>query len=140
GRALRMMLAAGAGVPLHMLGDPDTTARATAGDATRGMLSHYRTRQLELIEMVSEVIERAALRAQAAGRLVMPRGGLQLQAQVQELTREDNLLLAQAAEAIVKALEAARANGWVDDATAQALMLKFAGESATVSMTDPKGF
>ena len=49
-----------------------------------------------------------------------------------ELTKQDNLILAQAAMEIVTALETARRLNWTDDETAMRLMYKFAGEIVDV--------
>lgn len=128
GRALRLMIAAGGGVSLHHLGENDAVTRASSGASDRGTLSHYATRQKDLIEFCQQLIDRAAWRAAQVGRVQYPRGGFKTVAEVAELTREDNLMLAQAAREIVGALASAKGLGWIDDETAAGMMLKFAGE------------
>lgn len=128
GRALRLMIAAGGGVSLHHLGENDSVTRASSGASDRGTLSHYATRQKDLIEFCQQLIDRAAWRAAQVGRVQYPRGGFKTVAEVAELTREDNLMLAQAANEIVGALSSAKGLGWIDDESAAALMMKFAGE------------
>lgn len=129
GRALRLMIGAGVGISLHHFGESDSANRASAGSADRAMLMHYRTRQQELIEIAIEVTQRAAARAKARGRLDYPsRRGFTLEAEVGELTKEDNLMLAQAARQVVEALGVAHDRGWLNDELAARLMLKFAGE------------
>lgn len=128
GQAMRLMVAAGGGVALHHLGENEVGARASASNADRGTLSHYATRQNDLIGFCCELIDRAAWRASTVGRVHYPHDGFAVTAEVAELTREDNLMLAQATQAMVSALASAKVQGWVDDETAMGLMLKFAGE------------
>jgi hypothetical protein len=128
GRAMRLMIAAGGGVALHHFGENDSLTRASAGSSDRGTLSHYAARQNDLVAFCQHLIDRAAWRAAQAGRLPYPQGGFRTSAEIAELTREDNLMLAQAANSMVSALVAAKTQGWVDDETASALMFKFAGE------------
>ena len=45
-----------------------------------------------------------------------------------DLTKEDNFFLAHAASQIVQALVIATEAGWIDDNTARAWLMKFAGE------------
>lgn len=130
GRAFRLMIVAGGGVALHHIGENDALTRASSGASDRGTIAHYAARQRELIQFCYELIDRAAWRAAQVGRLQYPTsGGFAVEAEVAELTREDNLMLAQAAEAMVSALAEAKTQGWVDDATAAGLMFKFAGEA-----------
>lgn len=128
GRALRLMIVAGGGVALHHIGENDAITRASSGASDRGTLAHYAARQKDLITFSQELIDRAAWRAAQVGRVQYPSGGFITIAKVAELTREDNLMLAQAANQIVTALSQAKTNGWVDDQTAMSLMYKFAGE------------
>lgn len=132
GRAMRLMIVAGGGVALHHLGENDALTRASSSSSDRGTLSHYATRQKELIAFCQELIDRAAWRAAQVGRVHYPHSGFQTIAEVAELTREDNLMLAQAARDVVTALTSAKAQGWVDDQTAIGLMMKFAGEVVDV--------
>ena len=129
GRALRLMVASGVGIALHHFGEADTANRASSQSSDRAMVSHYAARQRELIDFGHELIERAAYRAKVIGRLAIPQAGLGLRAEVQELTKEDNLQLAQAAQAIVNALTSAKREGWIGDEAARYLLYKFAGEN-----------
>jgi hypothetical protein len=132
GHALRMMIGAGAGVPLHFLAEPEGASRATATEMNGPTFRHFYHRQLFFIHVLSDVVTRAAQRAQALDKLTIPRAGLRLTANLAELTKQDNLMLAQAAKEIVTALEAARRMNWTDDETAMKLMYKFAGEIVDV--------
>ena len=132
GHALRMMIAAGAGTPLHFLAEPESSNRATAAEMNNPTFRHFYHRQLMFIHILTDVVTRAAQRAQAWGHLTIPRAGLRLTPLLAELTKKDNLILAQAAKEIVSALETARRLNWTDDETAMRLMYKFAGEIVDV--------
>ncbi len=63
GRAMRLMIAAGAGIPLHYLAEGDTATRATAREMGTATLRHYAQRQRQFAALVEDVIRQAARRA-----------------------------------------------------------------------------
>jgi hypothetical protein len=128
GKALRLMVAAGAGVPLHYLAEGETATRTTAREMVGPTVRHYEHRQRFFCELLVDLIEKAAYRARVAGRLSRPRGGLQLSYVVADLREEDNLKVARAAKEIVEYLRAMKAQGWITDRKAMELAYKFAGE------------
>jgi hypothetical protein len=125
GKALRLMIAAGAGVPLHFLGEGESATKATAAEMGQPTYRHYQARQVAFGALLLAVARTAIQRA-----LVLPAGDddFGLSYQVEDLTREDNESLARAAAQVVGALGQMRERGWIDDEHAAALALKFAGE------------
>lgn len=130
GKALRLMIAAGAGIPLHFLSEGESATRATAremGEPTRRAFAERQQifgAMLQAVarEAVRRAVDRgAALPADAPSRVPVPR--------FPDLTREDNLALAQAAAQIVEALTTAVSRGWLTDGEAAAWLRKFAGET-----------
>jgi hypothetical protein len=132
GKALRLMVAAGAGIPLHFLAEGETATRATAREMTGPTVRHYEHRQMFFCDLLLDVIEKAVYRAQVAGRLRSPRGGLRLSYVVADLREEDNLQTAQAAKEIVEYLAVMKDRGWITDRKAMELAYKFAGEVVDV--------
>jgi hypothetical protein len=128
GKALRLMVAAGAGIPLHYLAEGETATRTTAREMVGPTVRHYEHRQRFFCKLLVDVIEKAAYRARVAGRLSRPRGGLQLSYVVADLREEDNLKVARAAKEIIEYLRAMKAQGWITDRKAMELAYKFAGE------------
>jgi len=63
GKALRLMIAAGAGVPLHFLAEGESANRATAREMGTATLRHYAHRQLVFRQIVEDVVRQAARRA-----------------------------------------------------------------------------
>ena len=130
GKALRLMIAAGAGVPLHFLSEGESATKATAAEMGGPTLRHYHHRQLHFVALLQEVITLAVQRAVALGKLSLPvDGDLRLTYVLPDLTREDNLQLARALREAVEALGALYDRGWVDEATARRLTYRFAGET-----------
>ncbi len=130
GRALRMILSAGAGMPLHWMGEPEGSTRTTAKESAQPALQHLVARQLYFVWVLKDIVRHAAARAAALGHLNL-RGvpeDLSLRETVEDMTREDNLALAQATKEMATALALMADRGWVDDATARAWLAKFAGE------------
>jgi hypothetical protein len=128
GKALRLMIAAGAGIPLHYLAEGETATRSTAQEMVGPTVRHYEHRQRFFCDLLVDLMEKAAYRAQVAGRLARPRGGLQLSYVVADLREEDNLKVARAAREIVGYLTEMKAQGWITKRKAMELAYKFAGE------------
>jgi hypothetical protein len=130
GRALRMILSAGSGMPLHWMGEPEGSTRTTARESALPTFQHLAARQVQFVWVLKDIVRQAAARAAALGHLSL-RGvpeDLGLREVVEDLTREDNLALAQAAREIAQALTLMADRGWADDAMARAWIAKFAGE------------
>lgn len=63
GKALRLMIAAGAGVPLHFLAEGESATRATAREMGIPTYRHFAHRQYVFARLLEDVIETAARRA-----------------------------------------------------------------------------
>jgi len=63
GKALRLMIAAGAGVPLHYLAEGESANRSTAREMGIATLRHFAHRQLVFRQIVEDVVRQAARRA-----------------------------------------------------------------------------
>jgi len=69
GRAIKLMIAAGAGLPEHYMGDGDTTNRATAQAMGLPTLKRFQRRQQYLRHMLTVILDRVVDEAVRAGRL-----------------------------------------------------------------------
>ncbi|HEM61709.1 MAG TPA: hypothetical protein ENO24_05425 [Chloroflexi bacterium] len=134
GKALRLMIAAGAGIPLHYLAEGETATRSTAKEMVGPTMRHYEHRQMFFCDLLLDVVEKAAYRARVAGRMHRPHGGLQLQYAVSDLQEEDNLRTAQAASEIVAYLDMMQERGWITKRKAMELAYRFAGEVVDVEL------
>ncbi|SRR5579883_344833 len=131
GRALKLMIAAGAGVPEHFLADGDNANRATAAEMNLPTLLKFERRQQVMEHLLRTILDRVILEAKRAGTL--PAGvDAAYTITFPELKAGDNLVLAQATATMVNALSSAKAQGWVSDETAMRLLFQFAGEEVDV--------
>ncbi|HEV8633340.1 MAG TPA: hypothetical protein VG370_03740 [Chloroflexota bacterium] len=132
GRALRLMIAAGAGLPLHFLAEPDGSNRATAAEMGGPTLRHFERRQLYLgwvfADLALEAVRRSARFGE--GRPVT------VEAEFEDLSARENAQAAAATRAIVDALATAANRGWIDDTTARRLIAKYAGEAVPIDDPD----
>ncbi len=124
GRAMRLMVAAGAGLPLHFLAEAEGSNRATAAEMGGPTLRHFERRQHYLGWMFADLALEAVRRS---GRFGDARG-VSIEAEFEDLSARENASTAADTRAIVAALAEAADRGWVDDATARRLIAKYSGE------------
>jgi hypothetical protein len=70
GKAIRLMIAAGVGVPLHFLAEGESATRATAREMGTATYRHFAHRQHIFGGIVTDVIKKAAQRAGRPGLVV----------------------------------------------------------------------
>ena len=140
GKAMRLAVAAGAGIPLHFLAEGESATKATAAEMGGPTFRHYYRRQLVFGDMLVDLVTMAIKRANARGRgpstglgQGQARRDLGLKAIFPDVTKQDNVEMAQAALLITRSLDTMAKYGWIDDESALTLALKFAGEMIDVS-------
>jgi len=140
GRAMRYMIGAGAGVPLHMLGEGENTNLATAQAMEDPTMRGYRRRQLYFCAMLKDLVVTAYNRWLIYGdRSRRPATPAMITTTRPEISRTDNNALATAGREIVTMLVALRnelrAAGLEPTAelnrTTLELAFRFAGEVLT---------
>lgn len=131
GKAIRLMVAAGAGIPLHFLSEGESATRATAAEMGDPTFRHYYHRQRIFGRMLEHLLEVAIRRGQVCGR-GQPLTDLMLSVVFPDITKKDNQMLAQSALLIVQALDMMAQHGWVDRETAIEMAFRFAGELVDV--------
>jgi len=127
GLALKKMIAAGSGNPLHFLAEPESATRTTAESAGGPTFRHYEQRQKYFLWMVA-VLARAVVRRRAlVDRRVEAESALQVSGA--DITARDNGELAQAASAIITAFSGLHERGLIEDGELLRLAYRFAGET-----------
>lgn len=125
GLALKKMIAAGAGIPLHFLAEPESATRTTAEAAGGPTYRRLEQRQRYVCWLVADAAG-AACRRWAALR------GLNIQAEVRvvgaDLSARDNASIAAATSAISQALLPLWERKLIDDEELLRLVYRFAGE------------
>jgi hypothetical protein len=126
GKAIRLAVASGAGIPMHFMGEGEAATKATAAEMGGPTFRHYRQRQTYFCWMLKDIVSQAY-------RLTGKRyyTDLRLKVTVPDIEERDNKLMAQSAHLIVRALRDMKAEGWVTDGMAVNLAFKFAGEILT---------
>ncbi|HEY7358901.1 MAG TPA: hypothetical protein VH590_20600 [Ktedonobacterales bacterium] len=127
GRALRLMIAAGCGLPEHYLADGGNANRATAAEMNLPTLLKFERRQQVMEHLLRVILDRVIVEAKRAGTLA---AGMDESYTITfpELKVADHLVLAQATSMMVNALATAKEQRWVSDETAMRLLFQFAGE------------
>lgn len=130
GLAIKKMIAAGAGIPLHFLAEPESSTRTTAESAGGPTFRHYEQRQEYVLWMLRDLLLTICVRAARCGRPVDPRAKIELRGT--DISARDNSELAGAAAEIVTAFSGLHSRGLIDDAELLRLAYRFAGEVADI--------
>ena len=137
GLALKKMIAAGAGVPLHFLAEPESSTRTTAEAAGGPTYRRFEQRQSFFLWLVRDVL-RAAL-----NRRALVDGRIDPQARVEvhgaDLSARDNVALAMAANHISAVLTDLRDRGLIDDSELLRVAYRFFGEVPDIASLLERG-
>jgi hypothetical protein len=133
GRAMRLMVAAGAGLPLHFLAEAEGSNRATAAEMGGPTLRRFERRQLYLGWVFADLALEAVRRS---GRFGDGRG-ITIEAELEDLSARESDAAASATRSIVAALADAADRGWVDAETARRLIARYAGEPLPTGRETP---
>jgi hypothetical protein len=132
GRAIKMMIAMGAGLPEHYLSEGGHVNYATAAQMGLPTFRKFQRRQDEVVLMIRAIVDRVLDEAVKAGTL--PAGAdRRYDVNVPELVPDDNTTLATAASTMANMLALARDRGWISDETAMKLLFGFANVPVDVA-------
>lgn len=130
GLSLKKMIAAGSGLPMHFLAEPESSTRTTAEAAGGPTYRHFEQRQ-NLFSWVMRSLFKAVIARRAAvdhsvktDKEVIITGG--------DISSRDNISLAMATSNITGSLATVRDRGLIDDAEFLRLLYRFCGESVDV--------
>lgn len=130
GLALKKMIAAGAGLPMHFLAEPEGATRTTAEAAGGPTYRAFEQRQEYFLWLLSDllrvVVRRGAAMMTGRGR---PDPAAAIEASGADISARDNLALASAARNITPVVADLHQKGLVEDAELLRLFYRFAGES-----------
>ena len=127
GKAIRLIAAAGMGIPLHFLSEGESATRATAQQMGDPTFRHFRRRQREICDICVRLLRVAYNRAVQIGK-ARPLGMLEVVMEAPEIVQDDNESLGRAVRMTAEALKTMHGQGWVDNKTAAAMAFKAAGE------------
>ncbi len=130
GLALKKMIAAGSGIPLHFLAEPESATRTTAESAGGPTFRHFEQRQVYFVWMIKDIIRVVIRRRALATRSVIASANVDVRGA--DIASRDNTALSIAATTIVNAFKVLRDRGLIDDNELMRMVYKFAGEVVDV--------
>jgi hypothetical protein len=133
GLSIKKMIAAGAGVPLHFLAEPESSTRSTAEAAGGPTFRHFEQRQLFFSEILRQLAVVAVRRRAMLDRRVDPEASIQVQ--VADLSARDNAALAIATQAASRTFFDLFDRGLINREELLRMVYRFAGE--VQSQADP---
>ncbi|HOE34417.1 MAG: hypothetical protein GX415_03065 [Chloroflexi bacterium] len=126
GLAIKKMIAAGVGLPLHFLAEPESSTRTTAEASGGPTLRRFEQRQ-RVLRWILEDVLRAALRRRArVDASVNPTASFHVQAG--DISARDNGALAEAGSKAAAVAQELYAQGLIDKAELLRLIYRFLGE------------
>jgi hypothetical protein len=130
GLAVKKMVAAGAGVPMHFLAEPEGINRTTAESAGGPTFRHFEQRQQFFTWMVADLARIAVRRRALVDKSVDAH--VEIHADGTDLSARDNQALANAAQAAAAAFGGLYERGLIDAGELLRAVYRFAGETADV--------
>ena len=130
GLALKKMIAAGAGVPLHFLAEPESATRTTAEASGGPTFRHYQQRQVFFLWILRDLARIVIRRRAMVDRHVSVKA--EIEAQAPDISGKDNAALAVATTQIVSAFAQLHSRGLILDDEFIRMAYYFAGETVDV--------
>jgi hypothetical protein len=127
GLALKKMIAAGAGIPLHFLAEPESATRTTAEAAGGPTFRYFEQRQHLFLDMLHDLLA-IVLRRAALVDARIP-AGAPFELRGSDISARDNLSLAMSSSNIVSAWRQLYDLGLIDAAELVRMVYRFAGET-----------
>jgi len=140
GLSIKKMIAAGAGLPLHFLAEPESSTRSTAEAAGGPTFRHFEQRQLFFCEMIRQLAVVTVRRRAMLDSRVDPDASIQVQAA--DLSARDNAALAIATQAASRTFFDLFDRGLIHREELLRMVYRFAGEvpaqdASAIDLDDP---
>jgi hypothetical protein len=126
GLAIKKIIAAGAGIPLHFLAEPESATRTTAESAGGPTFRHFEQRQEYFIEIIHQLAKIAVRRRSKFEKKIDPDAEITVQGA--DLSSRDNAALAIATSTITSAMVELFDRGLIDGGELVRMVYRFAGE------------
>ena len=127
GLALKKMIAAGAGMPLHFLAEPESSTRTTAEEAGGPTYRHFEQRQGHFVWMLSDILRAVLNRRAKIDKKILP--DVELTVTGSDISSRDNTSLAQAAYYAINVLDDLRDRKLITNDEFLRLVYRFFGEA-----------
>jgi hypothetical protein len=130
GLGLKKMIAAGSGVPMHFLAEPESSTRTTAEAAGGPTYRHYEQRQKQFLWIICDLLNVVINRRSLVDPSVD--SSVPIEALGADISARDNVALGLAAANINNVIAELRDRGLIDDAEYLRFAYRFAGETLDV--------
>ena len=131
GLAIKKMIAAGSGLPMHFLAEPESATRTTAEASGGPTYRHFEQRQEYVSWMILDILRVACARRSTLDNKI-PRELPEIIVQMADISSRDNISLAMAASNIFNVLSGLRDRSLIDNSEFLRLIYRFCGESSDV--------
>jgi len=128
GLALKKMIAAGAGVPMHFLAEPEGSTRTTAEAAGGPTHRRFEQRQRYFLWLLADLLQVVLQRRALVDGRVDPKAGVAMHGA--DISARDNLALSQSGEKIGLLFEQLYQSGLIDAREYLRVVYRFVGEDA----------
>ena len=126
GLAMKKMIAAGAGIPLHFLAEPESENKASAESAGGATYRHFEQRQRFFLWMISDLLQHVLARRARIDPQMNPACSIQIIGD--DISAADNLVLSQASSKIGELMLRLKEQGMISDSEALRIIYRFMGE------------
>jgi hypothetical protein len=137
GLALKKMIAAGAGMPLHFLAEPESSTRTTAEEAGGPTYRHFEQRQGQFTWMLEDVLRAVLNRRSKIDKKIL--SNVELSVTGSDISSRDNTSLAQAAYYTITVLDDLRDRKLISNDEFLRMIYRFFGESVDADAMLQKG-
>lgn len=127
GLSLKKMIAAGVGLPMHFLAEPEGATRTTAEAAGGPTYRHFEQRQNTFLWIIEDILRAVCTRRALVDRHILQSPPIHVSGA--DISARDNLALSMSANNIAATLATLRDRNLIDNAEFLRLLYRFAGES-----------
>jgi len=126
GLAIKKMIAAGAGLPLHFLAEPESSTRTTAEAADTATLRRFEQRQHFMQWMLADLLRAVVARRALVDSRIDPHAEIRILAG--DISARDNQSLAEAGHKVAEVAQSLYGQGLIDKEEMLRLIYRFLGE------------
>lgn len=137
GLAIKKMIAAGSGIPLHFLAEPESSTKTTAEAAGGPTYRRFEQRQRYFLWLVGDLLQVAVNRRSLVDRHVSRKADVDIRGA--DISARDNMALGLSGRHVAAVVSDLRDRGLIDDEELLRLVYRFLGENVEVEEMLRKG-
>jgi hypothetical protein len=130
GLAMKKMIAAGAGIPLHFLAEPESENKTSAESAGESTYRHFEQRQKYFLWLISDLLQHTLARRAQIDPQINPDCSIQVTGD--DISAADNLVLSEASSKIGELMLQLTDREMISDEEALRIIYRFMGENKSI--------